>query len=65
MKRIIFNFSWSTINYTMVYESRFKPRIYLSQSPSKCSIVLNNVFKTHNDRNIFNGVNLTAHSGKM
>ncbi|XP_060867127.1 ABC transporter G family member 23-like [Metopolophium dirhodum] len=57
--------NWSTINYTMVYESRFKPRIYLSQSPSKCSIVLNNVFKTHNDRNIFDGVNLTAHSGKI
>ncbi|XP_029342309.1 ABC transporter G family member 23-like isoform X2 [Acyrthosiphon pisum] len=49
----------------MVYESRFKPRIYLSQSPSKCSIVLNNVFKKHNDQNIFNGVNLTAHSGKI
>jgi len=49
----------------MVNERRFKPRINVTQSPSKCSIVLNNVFKTHNDRNIFNGVNLTAHSGKM
>jgi hypothetical protein len=49
----------------MVHESRFKPGIYLSQSPSKCSIVLNNVFKTHNNQNIFNGVNLIAHSGKM
>ncbi|XP_060840466.1 ABC transporter G family member 23-like [Rhopalosiphum padi] len=49
----------------MVHESRFKPGIYLSQSPSKCSIVLNNVFKTHNNQNIFNGVNLIAHSGKI
>jgi len=62
MKYTLFYFSWY---YTMVHESRFKPGIYLSQSPSKCSIVLNNVFKTHNNQNIFNGVNLIAHSGKM
>lgn len=60
-----FFFSWSTTNYKMAQSSRFKPGIYLSQGPLRCSIELNNVFKTHNNQTTLNGVNLIAHSGKM
>jgi len=33
--------------------------------PSKCSVVLNNVYKMYNNENVFNGLNFTAYSGKM
>jgi len=44
---------------------RFTNEMNISQSPSKCSIVLNKVFKTHNNEIVFNGLNLVAHSGQM
>lgn len=44
---------------------RFKQEVYFSQRPSKCSIVLNNMVKTVNNKTVLNIVNLTAHSGQM
>ncbi|XP_050440708.1 ABC transporter G family member 23-like [Adelges cooleyi] len=36
-----------------------------SQKPSRCSVILANVFKTHMGRTIFDGINFTAFSGKI
>lgn len=44
---------------------RFTSEMHISQSPSKCSIVLNNVFKTHNNEIILNGLNFVAYRGQM
>jgi len=46
-------------------DERFTNEMHITQRPSKCSIVLNNVFKTHNNEIVFNGLNLVAHSGQM
>lgn len=59
-----FFYSLFSISLTMENE-RFNHGIYISPGPSKCSIVLNNVFKTHKNKCILNGLNLRAHSGKM
>ncbi|VVC31860.1 ABC transporter-like,P-loop containing nucleoside triphosphate hydrolase [Cinara cedri] len=44
---------------------RFKHGIYISQKPSRCSVVINHVFKTYRKKTIFNDVNLVAHSGQI
>lgn len=44
---------------------RFKQGIYISQNPSRCSVVLNHIFKTYGKKVVFNDVNLVAHSGQM
>lgn len=44
---------------------RFNQGVYISPGPSKCSILLNNVFKTHKNKSILNGLNLKAYSGQM
>ncbi|XP_025413816.1 ABC transporter G family member 23-like [Sipha flava] len=46
-------------------ENRFKRSVVISQRPSKCSVVLSNIVKTHNNETILNGVNLIAYSGKI
>lgn len=44
---------------------RFNRGLYISPGSSKRSIVLNNVFKTHKNKIILNGLNLVAHRGQV
>lgn len=46
-------------------EQRYQPGTFISQLHSRCSIVLNNVFKTENYKTILNGLNFIAFNGQM
>lgn len=44
---------------------RFQHETYNIEQPSRCSIVLNHVYKTRGKKVILNDINLVAHSGQM
>lgn len=53
------------IRTTTDEDGRFEPGIFISQHRSRCSIVLNNAFKTENRKTILNGLNFIAFNGQM